>query len=262
MLFCKINKNKNFYLITKGGFGNQCFQVLYGLCFSTTHKGQLRIIHNDNFRHKFQLSSSFNILKTENRLASIFASLKIIPILDFLKITDGSLKLFNNYYIEGYFQEKDCYSSFDVNTIQGSLKTLQKLAWVGKINRNRVEKKVLHLRLGDFFHDNGAKVRFLEKSFADMDGFDYICSNETDLIRKFCLDHQVDVGKIEIVDSPEDLLKIGNFNYILFSNGSTYSFWLCLFSMNRWENLDTSDSTELSFLFNWFRSLNENCDSW
>lgn len=221
-------------LRTHGGLGNQLFQIFFGrLIVSESGAGQLLVVHDDRYPHRFCLSNQFKFsadpLKWNEKALSGIRLPKLVSRSGIAKI--DSFSLLGVTYLDGYFQQPEQYSAFNVDSIRDELARLrQEFAIDGAFDR----ASLVHLRLGDFFSRESDELRHLEQRLSNISRGSHVISNRDDLLLRD--DYKTALLAHDCVHvstagaTSEALLKLMCRYRSIESNNSTLAFWASVFT--------------------------------
>ena len=241
----KINK---IFVRTHGGLGNQLFQVFHALLKSNRHESKLFLWHDDRYYHKFKLADCFRFIKSPDIIPMVLR-FRIIKILNKLRVFGHiqMLSFWSNSYLDGYFQNIEIYSSFNRLEKEKILNLFRNIFMIEESNNG---ESLLHLRLGDFFSDDGLKINQLDEMLRN--GCNKGCvdciTNEEKLVKERIQLLQIDLRLISTQDfTPAQLLRLMSSYKRIVSNGSTLATWAAILGCSNLASTD--DQVKFAKLF-------------
>jgi hypothetical protein len=211
---------------THGGLGNQLFQVFYGLLLSQGQIERLRIIHDSDYPHGFEICEKLKHLEKSTYIEKCISNLRIGKIIE--KATSkiaARMPILNNYY-DGYFQEAKIYQNFDSNERYTAIKILKKIF---EIDSEGLQKNpsLHHIRLGDFFSENEKKKDHVKSRLTKLPENSHIITNEEDLVQDQIREiNRSDILLIKTAKNKDyELLKLMTTYHTIYSNNSTIALW-------------------------------------
>lgn len=221
-------------LRTHGGLGNQIFQIFYARLLSIYHGCSLVEMHDINYINRDQRNSEINRSNINPLVIEKFISTLRIP-----KIINKSLnskieefRIFNNVYLDGYFQSTSSYKKFSKDSIAIEIENLRNELSIKKANR---DEKLIHFRVGDFFKNENESIAHILERFKKIQNGSYIITNREELLRNPQVSIEITKKNCQVIESgaysPEQLLRlIASFKSID-SNNSTLVFWASILGM-------------------------------
>lgn len=227
---------KKIRLRTYGGLGNQLFQYFYARCLMH-YEGYLELscFHDSNYAHGFKLDSIFSNLNTMNHSDRFISSLRIPRIFALLRVSNTyKFTLENKIFLDGYFQDLFFYKNFGKEILATNINLLRDLFKIENVTNKK--KKIIHIRLGDFFLNEEEQKKYLHNKLIEIDTHSSIVTNRDDLL-----------------DLPENQ-KLLNSKKILHLKTNSYSAFEMIKLFSNYENIESNNST-LAF---WGATLGEN----
>ncbi len=227
---------RSLILRTHGGLGNQLFQVFYAFCCCRTFEiGELKIIHDSNYSHGFELAPIFKHhsggVRLIERLVSKMRLPKILHRSKVLKIE--SIEIGSCLYLDGYFQDEKAYNIFSQDIIESSLRELIADSGID-LSLSLSKDNLYHFRLGDFYANENLEYDAAIRLVKSFHGSGDIITNNQTLLQKV-------LDSSEFRSETRNLIDTENFdafavlqlmiNYKkVFSNNSTLAFWASVIS--------------------------------
>lgn len=227
---------KSLILRTHGGLGNQLFQVFYAFCYCRTFEiGDLKIIHDSNYSHSFELAPIFKRhtggVGVIERLISRVRLPKILYRSKILKTE--SIEIGGCLYLDGYFQDEKAYCIFSQDVIASSLRALIVDSCID-LGSALSKGNLYHVRLGDFYANEElefAAAVGLVKSFPEAG--DIITNNQT-VLQKALDSDEFSPQIYNVIDTANfdalDVLQLMTNYKKVYSNNSTLAFWASVIS--------------------------------
>lgn len=234
---------------THGGLGNQLFQVLYAIyCSCKYFEGcaTVELYHDVRYPHGFNLSQGIidlgDPIQTHSLDDTWVLKWRAVKVLEKLGINPGQLWIGSDLYLDGYFQDVALFDN-----AEWRLAALSKLATRSYVKNNR---KVIHLRLGDFFESKAKAVEYaLERIGGLAGGCDLFCTNDDYLLGDDNVRELLDKKNITLVPTnhlPDfEVLRLMGGYAEIYSNGSTFAMWAALLGKS---TLYTTNTDNLNFL--------------
>lgn len=232
---------KEIFVRTHGGLGNQLFQIFFALCKMHEYERDfITVIHDDRYPHKFQLCSKFkttqSFLKTETISRSGYRKIiyhRFVKIIEKLRLGTPCINVHGHMIIDGYLQATHFYEKFQPDTIRLSLKKISKLFEIQ--NTKKLNKKLYHVRLGDFFGSEKEKYDHIMMVLNNIEDDTHIITNEeyyfsdNSLIAKALRQKNIvliSTSKLKDFELLELMMSYKTIN----SNNSTLAFWATVLS--------------------------------
>jgi hypothetical protein len=216
--FLRVNK---LIVNLHGGLGNQIFQIHYAQCMMIYLQiREIQFFYSIN--NKTPRCLSRKLLSTTSK-PNIFTKLRVAKVLEKLKINEGIFILNNTYYLDGYFQSPEIFEKFSDEILFSSLIKLKNLFIEDHSKNNR---KLIHLRLTDFFLSRDSAFEFLNDYLENLPENADIFTDDEDLISniKFFRNKNFSLISTSNLDPENILIEMSKYNTI-YSNNSTLSFW-------------------------------------
>lgn len=216
-------------LHSHGGLGNQIFQILAAKLLSFQFKvNKIQIYHNDKYNHSFKLSDKFYIYDKAKGLILFLSKLRLPKFFFRLNLSDKEyLNFYRFFFLDGYFQDISFYQKFPREVINSNLSYLRKLLLVTKLKRKN--KKLYHLRLGDFFLNRELAKNYAINYIKKCENLSHLITNQEDLLSSNNLNKLIKYKKIKIIKTGKikatDLLNFMASYDEITSNSSTLAFW-------------------------------------
>lgn len=223
------------FLNTHGGLGNQLFQIFYALNIKQKLGASAVYIHHskDFYTHRFSLEIEPILVGFERPIGLVkkIMQCRLPKILEKVGVNSGVIKLRNNIFLDGYFQEPDLYMIFEKEILNNSLAIIRQALDVDKLKH---KKSLLHIRLGDFFSDENAKLEMAASLLEAAEIGQHVITNEEHLIcqewaKSLFLDKSLSLIETENTTGRELLKIFSDYEHIT-SNNSTLAFWAVLLS--------------------------------
>lgn len=215
------------YFRSHGGLGNQLFQLFYALLLSKLKP--VRFIHDDKYKHGFDcaLPKSEFLINVDGGQKYLL-QLKVPKVLKKIRLSEKEyIRLFGNYYLDGYFQDLKKYICFDRGMMCEGIDLLRNICGVNSDVKNVFW--LYHLRMGDFFFEEKEEIKYAESIISGVKEGGVVISNRDDL---FCSGKLKDLCDIRGINyqptaeyTPFKLLKYISGFHVINSNGSTLAFW-------------------------------------
>lgn len=214
-------------LRTHGGLGNQLFQVFYGRLLSNRLQANLREIHDIRYPHKFGRSELLASSPPPSAYHSIVSSLRLPKVLErHFGHQESPLKLWNDTYLDGYFQTEKIYRRFEQSEIRIHL---QKLANELSIFPADDQDHLVHLRAGDFFKNrDDARLHVLNR-LREIPDNSVLMTNDEDLLKDIKVSELIVAKQARLIStkgfSAENVLRTMSRHIKVSANDSTLTVW-------------------------------------
>jgi hypothetical protein len=218
-------------LRTHGGLGNQLFQVLYGRLVAEARGVPLRELHDTRYRHGFPRSTSLTAPATRAGWAQRGVSALRLPKLlqRAMGRTERPLALLGDAYLDGYFQDAWQYRPFETAALKRHLRAI---AVELSINVARVDRCLVHLRLGDFFKTRAEAVAHVVQRLQSVPRDAALMTNDEALLAEPQIAELLRTRGCELLStsgfSAERVLQLMARHQRFDSNDSTMVFWASL----------------------------------
>lgn len=235
-------KTNKIYLLTHGGLGNQLFQIFYAICKSKGNLNQIALYHSANYYHGIELNNAFRTLQKTSEKKPLLFKTRLIKLLTKVKLLRSEqIKLLNNVYLDGYFQNPKFWLEFDTERLNLAKDILRDLLQLKELQTTK--ETLLHLRLGDFFKKNKTKRKFIKATLKSTLNYDKIITNDENLTKEILNEIGLDTSKIVSTNNiePQELIKIMCSFEKIISNGSTLATWASILSDNSLSSTKTQE---------------------
>jgi hypothetical protein len=223
-------------LRTHGGLGNQLFQVFYAFCYCRTFEiGKLKIIHDSNYSHGFELAPIFKRHTGGVRVIErLISRVRLPKILHSSKVLETeSIRIGGCLYLDGYFQDEKAYCIFSQDVMASSLRALIVDSCID-LGSALSKGNLYHVRLGDFYANEDLEFDAavgLVKSFRGTG--DIITNNQT-VLQKALDSAEFSSQIYNVIDTANfdafDVLQLMTNYKKVYSNNSTLAFWASVIS--------------------------------
>ena len=237
-------------LRTHGGLGNQLFQILYARLLAKSIQCELYELHDSNYariayREPVPYISSFPKNKYEIMLSALRLSKVATRILGH---EVGYVRVGNAFYLDAYFQNIKYFSGFDMKLIRICLEEFRDELQIGTV---KSEKRLLHLRLGDFFKSKNEALIYTKIRLEDCPKKTKVISNENSIITDKDIFKLLERSECVFIDtsymSGHEVLRFMCLFKEIDANESTLTFWASVFGSE--VSLISKDLRELSEFF-------------
>lgn len=226
---------KSIILRTYGGIGNQLFQILYGRILSKKYNLTLKEIHSTKYPHNFPRSKLIKCSFNPSFIEKMFSNLRIPVFLNrYFNRKSFHITLFNNIYVDNYFQEKRHFLIFEKEIIKEVLKE-----FIFELNLNKTKKNesLVHLRLIDFFKNKEDAINHALNRLKNCQEKSDIISNDIKALENAKIAPVINKYKHKVVDSSDmnsdELVRFISYYEIVDTNNSTIAFWAALLSKSK-----------------------------
>lgn len=214
---------------THGGLGNQLFQLLYAKLISNGQN--IEVIHDINYPHKFQLDRRLDFRSLPPFQNRCISALRIPKVLKKLNISPKEHILFlGTLYLDGYFQSFEQYENFNSIEIRSAIDELRDRFDI-HVDTFKKEENLVHLRLGDFFHDQVSKTDHVFKRLRPTNVPTAIATNEEEIVSSI-IKGSNKFKNYYILNTPTndagETLRIMSTFASIDTNDSTLAFWAAL----------------------------------
>jgi hypothetical protein len=223
------NKFMNYEVIlrTHGGLGNQLFQILYGRLYSESKGMKLREVHDLNYPHKFQRSSFLSKSEEPSIIKGIISGCRIPKIQNkFMRAKERAFIFGATHYIDGYYQEAYQYEEYSSELIK---KNIYRLIDELKIKKEKNNRTLVHLRVGDFFKNREQAEKHVRERIKSMVEGASLMTNDESLLNSVGIKNSLNEKNIKLIETknmpPEDVLYIMSMFSKIDANDSTLSIW-------------------------------------
>ena len=214
-------------LRTHGGLGNQLFQIFYGRLISDEFKMDLREVHDLNYKHKFNRCEVPATSPAPSILQSAVSSLRVPKVFERLfRRQESPLKIGQNWYLDGYFQDKILYENFSPAAIHKNLQTI-----ANELNILPADDDTLlvHLRVGDFFNNKNTACLHILERLLDIPNGSALMTNDEELLSDGDISKLIKAKKASLIStkkmSAENVLRAISRHRKVDANDSTLVFW-------------------------------------
>lgn len=214
-------------LRTHGGLGNQLFQVLLGRLLAEHKRIQLREVHDIRYAHAFPRCQELKSSSSPSQLQSFISAARIPKILQrTVGRTESPWKFGESIYLDGYFQDKSCFMDFKPSLIARHLQDFRDEL---SIRHEKINARLVHLRVGDFFDDEDAAIAHVIVRLEHARAGFHLMTNDEKLLQHFKIQEFIRAKEAHLITtknmSAVDVLRtMSQYRYID-ANDSTLTFW-------------------------------------
>jgi hypothetical protein len=220
-------KAKSLVLRTHGGLGNQLFQILYARLLAEKEGLELRETHDLHYPHAFPRTTKILICRAPSLWQTVLSTMRVPKVLGrFLGRPEAPWRWAGTVYADGYFQRAVQYTIFDHRCIA---QQIAKLAEELNIQQPADSRRLVHIRLGDFFENYESARQHAKKRIVAIPSGSHVMSNDEALLRTPSIAEELIHKNITLVstygaDAEEVIQRMASFSHID-ANDSTLAFW-------------------------------------
>lgn len=228
-------------LRTCGGLGNQLFQSLFALSLSSQNGSKI-IYHYHSTKYKRYAPQEIELalFKPPTIVMKFIMSLRLPKILYRLGISKKEFFTLGPFVlVDGYFLSSHSYKDLNTSKIASSLDML-KLLYAESCRI--LNGKLIHLRLGDFFHNSFEENRYLESVLLNRTEVFDVITNKDEVVEAFLNENKLNNYnhiKSKHLSSKELINLVSSYSNVEY-NGSTLIFWASIFSGSKIEQINSS----------------------
>ncbi len=214
-------------LRTHGGLGNQLFQVLVGRLLAESRRIQLREVHDLRYAHAFPRCQELKFGDSPSKLQTFISAARIPKILQRIAGRDESpWKFGESIYLDGYFQDKSSFIEFKPSAIARHLQDFRNEL---SIKQAKIDARLVHLRVGDFFDNEDTAVEHVLARLEDARAGFHVMTNNEKLLQHFKIQELIRAKEAHLVTtknmSAVDVLRTMSHYRHIDANDSTLTFW-------------------------------------
>lgn len=214
-------------LRTHGGLGNQLFQILYGRLFAEAQQCELREVHDHRYRHQFRRAPVPAISTPPSFWQRAVSATRFPKILQRTQgRAEAPWRFLGVWFLDGYFQHEEQFRAFRDESIS---RQLELLALELGIEPAYEDARLIHLRVGDFFGDQGAARRHVIDRLGSIPDGAHVMTNDEALLADPEISELMNARQAYLVStrdsSAEDVLRILARYRQIDANDSTLTVW-------------------------------------